>query len=145
MAFGLKKLIAVLAAAVFSVGHVACACLPGASAMPVSNIAAVAEHSHEMAAVSHRHGNVGTVDQKDDAPCGPSESSCENCLPAQFAAAPDAAKLAAPAQAGGLFIAVLPYIISAESPRPLLKAAARLRWTPPPGLTPVSLKIRLLI
>lgn len=145
MAFGLKNFVIAFAAVVFSAGHVACACLPGSSAIPVSNIAAVADHSHEMAAAAHHHRDIIALDEDDGAPCGPSESSCENCLLAQFAADPDAAKLAAPAQAGGLFIAVLPYIISAESPRPLLKAAARLRWTPPPGLTPVSLKIRLLI
>lgn len=145
MAFGLKNFIAALAAVVFSAGHVACACLPGASAGPVSHIAAVADHSHEMAAAARHHGKVITLDEDDGAPCGPSENSCESCVLAKFAAAPDAAKFAAPAQAGGLFIAVLPKIISAESPRPSFKAAARLRWTAPPGLTPVSLKIRLLI
>lgn len=142
MAFGFKNLFAALAALVFSAGHVACACLPDSSDIPDSQIAAVAAHSHE-AAGAVRHHDHGSAPSENSG--GPFDDRCDHCQIAQFAGAADAAKFSAQAPGAGPFIAILGGMSSAQLPPPFNEAATRLRWAAPPGETPVSLKIRLLI
>lgn len=142
MAFGFKNLFAALAALVFSAGHVACACLPDSSGIPNSQIAEAAAHSHEAADAARHHNHGSASGEIGD---GPFEGACDHCQLAQVAAAPDAAKLQAPTLAAAPFIAILSSVIAREAPTRFLKAVTRLRWAPPPGLSPVSLKIRLLI
>ena len=142
MAFGFKNLFAAFAALVFSAGHVACACLPDFSDASDSQIAEAAAHSHE-AAGAFRHHNHGSASGENGD--GPFEGACDHCQLAQAAAAPDAAKLQAPTLAAAPFIAILSSVTSTQAPTLFLEAAARLHWAAPPGLSPVSLKIRLLI
>jgi hypothetical protein len=142
MAFGFKNLFAALAALVFSAGHVACACLPSSSGIPDSQIAEAAAHSHE-AAGAFRHHDHGSAPSENSG--GPFDDRCDHCQIAQFAGAADAAKLQAPTLAAAPFIAILSSVTSTQAPTLFLEAAARLHWAAPPGLSPVSLKIRLLI
>jgi hypothetical protein len=142
MAFGFKNLFAALAALVFSAGHVACACLPGSSCIPDSQIAEAAAHSHEAAGAFRHHDHSSAPSENSD---GPFDDRCDHCQIAQFAGAADAAKLQAPTLAAAPFIAILSSVIAREAPTRFLKAVPRLRWAAPPGATPVSLKIRLLI
>lgn len=142
MAFGFKNLFAALAALVFSAGHVACTCLPDSSGIPDSQIATVAAHAHDAAGAVPHHGH-GSASGEDSG--GPFDDYCDHCQIAQFAAAPDAAKLQAPTLAAAPFITILSSVTSTQAPTLFLEAAARLHWAAPPGLSPVSLKIRLLI
>jgi len=142
MALGLKNFVVALAALLFGVGHSACACVQNSAAVPV-----VAEIQHHGSA-GHGHAASGMAHHADHdggaKPCDPSHESCEHCQAAQFASAPDAAKLGAPQAAPGAFIAILTAPLTAVANPPVLKATARLHWAAPPGLSPVSLKIRLL-
>ncbi len=141
MAFSFKNLFAALAALVFSAGHVACACLPDFSGPSDSQIAEAATHSHEVAGAFRHHDHGGASGKIGD---GPFDGACDHCQIAQFAA-PDAAKLQAPTLAAASFVAILSSAIAREAPTRFLKAVPRLRWAAPPGLSPVSLKNRLLI
>jgi hypothetical protein len=142
MAFGFKNLFAALAALVFSAGHVACACQPDFYGASDSQIAEAATHSHEAAGAFRHHDHGSAPSENSD---GPFEGACDHCLLGQVAAAPDAAKLQAPTLAAAPFIAILSNVIAREAPTRFLKAVPRLRWAAPPGLSPVSLKNRLLI
>lgn len=142
MAFGVKNLFAALAALVFSTGHVACACLPDFPGTPDSQLAAVAAHAHDAAGAIRHHDHGSASGENGD---GPFDDRCDHCQLAQVAAAPDAAKLQAPTLAAAPFITILSSVTSTQTPTLFLEAAARLHWAAPPGLSPVSLKIRLLI
>lgn len=142
MAFGFKNLFAAFAALMFSAGHVACACLPDFSGPSDSQIAEAAAHSREAAGAVRHHDHGSASGKIGD---GPFDGACDHCQLTQAAAAPDAAKLQAPTLAAAPFIAILSNVIAREAPTRFLKAVPRLRWAAPPGLSPVSLKIRLLI
>jgi hypothetical protein len=142
MALGFKNLFAAFAALVFSAGHVACACLPDPSGVPHSQLAADTGHVHDAAGDTRHHDHGGASGENGD---GPIEGACDHCQLAQLAAAPDAAKLQAPTLAAAPFITILSSVASPQAPTLYSAAAARLHWAAPPGLSPVSLKIRLLI
>ncbi len=142
MAFGFKNLFAALAALVFSAGHVACACLPGSSGIPDSQIAEAAAHSHE-AVGTFRHHDHGSAPSENSG--GPFGDPCGRCQIARYAAAPDAAKLQASSLAAAPLIAFLPGVISPEAPSLDFKSATRVHWAAAPSLTLVALKIRLVI
>ncbi|HBK92259.1 MAG TPA: hypothetical protein DDZ68_11365 [Parvularcula sp.] len=142
MAFGFKNLFAAFAALVFSAGHVACACLPDFSDASDSQIAEAAAHSHQAAGAARHHDHGGASGENGD---GPFEGACDHCQLTQVAAAPDAAKLQAPKLAATPVIAIVSSVIAREAPTRFLRAVPRLRWAAPPGLSPVSLKNRLLI
>lgn len=143
MALGLKNFVVALAALLFGVGHAACAC-PQSSA--AAAVIAESQHGsgHHGHAASDKAQHADHTGGGESAPCDPSHNSCEHCQAAQFASAPDAAKLAVPQTAPGVFIAILNAPFTAIGKSPILKATARLHWAAPPGPSPVSLKIRLL-
>lgn len=144
MAFGLKNFVIALSAFLFSVGHTACACLPQSTL--VGDSAAWTSQVHEMGEhAAHYTVSHGGVSEDGDTPRRPTNESCDHCQLAQFAATPDASKLLAPGPAASPSFSVLVEAVLPNPPRSVLKAAARLRWAAPPGVTPVSLKTRLLI
>lgn len=144
MAFGLKNFIVVLSALLFSVGHSVCACL---SQSPVAayGTARISQPQEMGGHAAHYTASHGGVSEDGDAPCGPTNESCDHCQLTQFAATPDAGMLLAPAPVANLSFAVLVEAALPDPPRSVLKPVARLRWAAPPGVTPVSLKTRLLI
>lgn len=142
---GFKTFLVALSALLFGIGHVACACAAesGHSAKDrYGEVEYSSGRAHKIAGADSHHG-AGHGDGDSGAPYGPSDAPCEHCQLVQFAAAPDAAKLAAPAPTVP-FIASLNAIMSPNSQQSFLRATVRLRWAAPPGATPVSLKTRLL-
>jgi hypothetical protein len=135
VALGLRNLIVALSALAFGAGQAACACLPN---LPAPGFSAA---GHALDGVGHGHSGHAAHDGR-AAPSSPTDGSCVHCQSAKFAAPSDAAELVAAEAAPAPVAAVLP--VAAPWPSPFLKAAARLHWAAPPGLTPVALKIRLL-
>ena len=150
MALGLRNFVVALSALLFGIGNAACACLPDSSFIPASDSTSVAGHSYGAVhggageASHHLAGDAGNA-ETDGAPCGPTNNDCQHCQLAQFAAAPDAAKLQTPSLATGPFVAILAQAVTPVTQRTVAETATRLKWAAPPGPTPVSLKIRLLI
>lgn len=129
-------------AVIVSLGHAVCS--TPAFAAPVESFSA---HHFRAEAPLHEHGD-SHADHKNapdhGAPCDPEDGPCSHCASAQMANASGAKLVSAGAPHQ------IPFALFAEAPdvaspgRLTLGNLSRPRWMPPPGETPVSLKVRLL-
>lgn len=129
-------------AVIVSLGHVVCS--TPAFAAPVESFSA---HHFRAEAPLHDHGG-SHADHKSapdhSAPCDPADGPCSHCASAPMASAGGAKLVSAGAPHQAPF-ALLAEASDVPSPAPFtLGDLSRLRWMPPPGETPVSLKVRLL-
>lgn len=95
------------------------------------------------------HGSLHAVHKKSEghpAPCGPESDNCQHCSNATFYKAPVTFEFAVPVNVASVdksfFAAGAAFF--PDTPRAIRTYASR-RWRGPPGETPISLKIRLLI
>lgn len=136
-------------ALLLSAGHSVCAGLT-----PVAGHGAEYNAGHQQHASVGLEGHSGHGDfhavhetrEDHSAPCGPESDNCQHCSNATFYKAPVTSEYAAPVSFASVDKAATaaPVTFKPDSPQALRTYASH-RWRGPPGETPISLKIRLLI
>jgi hypothetical protein len=137
------NLLLTVLAVIVSLGHVVCS-TPAVAAPTQSSSA---HHFRAEEPSPHAHsGSHADHDGASDhsAPCHPADGPCVHCASAQLANAGSAKLFSAGAPVQVPFAIVAEALAVASPVRIVVANLSRLRWTPPPGLTPVSLKVRLL-
>lgn len=141
-------------ALLLSAGHSVCAGLT-----PVASHGAEHNAGHQQHAAvdpasidpeSHSgHGDMHAVHETgadQPAPCGPEADNCQHCSNATFYKAPVTSEYAAPVNFASDDTSVFAADVAFHPHTPqAMRTYSSHRWRGPPGETPISLKIRLLI